>query len=61
MNTKLFPYQCVPAGFKILIDLESGDEDGVKGEIVPHSKSGIWNLCHFHTPYRYFSEKVLIM
>jgi len=42
--TKLFPYEYVPAGFEILVDLGSGAEHGHKGEIVPGSKGGIWNL-----------------
>lgn len=44
MSTKLFPYQYVPAGFEIVIDLGSGAEHGHQGEIVPGSKGGIWNL-----------------
>jgi hypothetical protein len=42
--TKLFPYEYVPPGFEIVIDLGSGAEHGHKGEIVPGSKGGIWNL-----------------
>jgi hypothetical protein len=44
MSTELFPYQYVPAGFEIVIDLSSHAEDNIKGEIVPGSKGGIWNL-----------------
>jgi hypothetical protein len=44
MSTKLFPYHYVPAGFEIVIDLGSDAEHGHQGEIVPGSKSGIWNL-----------------
>jgi len=44
MSTKFFPYEYVPAGFEIVIDLCSGAEHGHKGEIVPGSKGGIWNL-----------------
>ncbi len=44
MTTKLFPYQYVPAGLEIVIDLGSGVEHGHQGEIVPGSKGGIWNL-----------------
>lgn len=44
MATKLFPYEYVPAGFEIVIDLASGAEHGHQGEIVPGSKGGIWNL-----------------
>jgi len=44
MTTKLFPYQYVPAGFEIAIDLDSNAEYGAKGEIAPYSKGGIWNL-----------------
>jgi hypothetical protein len=43
MNTKLFPYQYVPVGFEIAIDLGSGAEHGHQGEICPGSKGGIWN------------------
>ncbi len=44
MTTKLFPYEYVPPGFEIVIDLSSGAEHGHQGEIVPGSKGGIWNL-----------------
>jgi hypothetical protein len=44
MSTELFPYEYVPAGFEIVIDLGSNAEYGSKGEIVPGSKGGIWNL-----------------
>ena len=44
MVTKLFPYEYVPPGFEIVIDLGSGAEHGHQGEIVPGSKGGIWNL-----------------
>jgi hypothetical protein len=44
MTTKLFPYQYVPAGFEIVIDLGSDAEHGHQGKIVPGSKGGIWNL-----------------
>jgi len=44
MATKLFPYEYVPAGFEIVIDLGSGAQSGHKGEIVPGSRGGIWNL-----------------
>jgi len=44
ITTKLFPYQHVPAGFEIVIDLGSGAEHGHQGEISPDSKGGIWNL-----------------
>ena len=44
MSTKLFPYAYVPPGFEIVIDLSSLAEQGIKGEIVPGSKGGIWNL-----------------
>lgn len=44
MSNKLFPYQHVPPGFEIVIDLSSGAEHGHQGEIVPSSKGGIWNL-----------------
>ena len=44
MSTELFPYQYVPAGFEIVIDLGSGAEHGHRGEIVPGSGGGIWNL-----------------
>jgi len=44
MSTKFFPYQYVPAGFEIVIDLGSNAEYGHKGEIVPGSKGGIWSL-----------------
>ena len=44
MVTKLFPYEDVPPGFEIVIDLGSGAEHGHQGEIVPGSKGGIWNL-----------------
>ena len=44
MGNKFFPYEYVPAGFEIVIDLGSGAEYGHQGEIVPGSKGGIWNL-----------------
>lgn len=44
MSTELFPYEYVPAGFEIVIDLGSHAEDQINGEIVPGSKGGIWNL-----------------
>jgi len=44
MSTKLFPFQYVHPGFEIVIDLGSRAEQGLKGEIVPGSKGGIWNL-----------------
>lgn len=43
MSTKLFPYEYVPAGFEIVIDLGSGAEYGHQGEISPNSKGGIWS------------------
>ena len=46
MGTKLFPYQYVPTGFEIVIDLGSNVEHGHQGEIVPGSKGGIWNLWY---------------
>lgn len=44
MTTKLFPYEYVPAGFEIVIDLGNGNEHGYQGDIHPGSKGGIWNL-----------------
>ena len=44
MSTALFPYEYVPAGLEIVIDLSSHAEDKINGEIVPGSKGGIWNL-----------------
>ena len=44
MTTRLFPYQHVPVGFEIVIDLSIHTEDNINGEIVPGSKGGIWNL-----------------
>ena len=44
MSTRLFPYEHVPMGFEIVIDLGSQAEQGVEGEIVPGSKGGTWNL-----------------
>jgi len=44
MSTELFPYEHVPPGLEIVIDLASGAEQGHRGEIVPGSKGGIWNL-----------------
>jgi len=44
MSTELFPYEYVPAGFEIVIDLDSQAGPRAKGEIAPSSKGGIWNL-----------------
>jgi hypothetical protein len=42
--TRLLCHEYVPLGFEIVIDRGSHAELGHKGESVPGSKGGIWNL-----------------